>query len=312
MHLIAEQDEDLHVSAVEVYMRLLDKPKLPPILQEDEHVCSPDCDQGHGSLSDTNTHMIDDEKVICWVLGEYGSLASQSTTLRAKPQDVMSMLVKLYGSQRATDNVRALTITALAKIVAQTGTRLGPEAEELLHKASCSQNLELQQRAYELQAIVINKAADGMSAVLPADASCEDFEDHEMQQLPGLTFLNGDMLATVENAVLTSLTTVVNVLTTSLLKTVVNVVPTSLTTVVNVLPTSLTTVLIVLTTSLLKTMVNVVPTSLTTVENVLPTSLTTVLIVLTTSLLKTVVNVVPTSLTTVENVVPTSLTFLNE
>jgi hypothetical protein len=34
MRLIAEQDQDLHRSAVEVYVKLLQKPKLPQILLE--------------------------------------------------------------------------------------------------------------------------------------------------------------------------------------------------------------------------------------------------------------------------------------
>ena len=39
----------------------------------------------------------------------------------------------------------------------QSGCALTPEAEDLVHKASCSQSVELQQRAYELQAIVASQ-----------------------------------------------------------------------------------------------------------------------------------------------------------
>mmetsp|Transcript_32614 Transcript_32614/g.72040 ORF Transcript_32614/g.72040 Transcript_32614/m.72040 type:complete len:1058 (+) Transcript_32614:132-3305(+) len=161
MRLIAEQDEDLHRSAVDVYLKLLDKPKLPGILLQ----------------------------VICWVLGEYGSLATRAPQRPLSPQAVMGKLLGVLSSQKPSDAIKASIITALTKICAQTGCRLTPEAEDLVHKASSSQSVELQQRAYELQSLLTSPPSLQQS-VLPADASCEDFEAAELEQLKHLGFLD--------------------------------------------------------------------------------------------------------------------------
>ncbi|GAX83960.1 hypothetical protein CEUSTIGMA_g11384.t1 [Chlamydomonas eustigma] len=166
MHLIAEQDEDLHRSAVEAYLSLLDKPKLPERLLE----------------------------VACWVLGEYGSLAATSSQNNTQAQAVMNKLAGVVKTQKATEGVKGYILVALSKISAQSGCSLTPEAEELVVKASSSQNVELQQRSYELQSLLTSAATSAASlqqAVLPLDGSCEDIDDTEMIRISTLSFLDG-------------------------------------------------------------------------------------------------------------------------
>lgn len=110
-------------------------------------------------------------QVICWVLGEFGHMA------RRPPLAVLSRLVGITTAQKAaSDRLRGYLLTALTKLAAHTGGMgglvgqalaqreggasggvggsAGQEAAELVHKCLNSQNLELQQRAHELQALL--------------------------------------------------------------------------------------------------------------------------------------------------------------
>jgi hypothetical protein len=110
------------------------------------------------------------QQVICWVLGEYGH------TARRPPGAVLAALMGLLSARKApTDRLRASLLTALAKLAAHTGGAAGPVGQALaraargggaggggspedpaafMHACLSSQNCELQQRAYELSALL--------------------------------------------------------------------------------------------------------------------------------------------------------------
>lgn len=110
-------------------------------------------------------------QVICWVLGEYGHLAARP------PGAVLGRLMGLLAAHKTTtDRVRGALLTALAKLAAHTGGAAGPVGAALaaphgsgggasggvceaspadfVHACLSSQNLELQQRAHELTALL--------------------------------------------------------------------------------------------------------------------------------------------------------------
>eukprot|EP00199_Chlamydomonas_sp_CCMP681_P000084 CAMPEP_0119112054 /NCGR_PEP_ID=MMETSP1180-20130426/38536_1 /TAXON_ID=3052 ORGANISM="Chlamydomonas cf sp, Strain CCMP681" /NCGR_SAMPLE_ID=MMETSP1180 /ASSEMBLY_ACC=CAM_ASM_000741 /LENGTH=978 /DNA_ID=CAMNT_0007099373 /DNA_START=53 /DNA_END=2989 /DNA_ORIENTATION=+ len=166
--LVAEQDEELHRSAVQQYLKLLDAP------------------------SGTSRHIPDALlQVVVWVLGEYGSLAtSPGPGERGMPvPQLMTKLVALVTGQKSSDTVHQMLLPALAKLCVQSGCSLPPEADAWVGKASQSQNVELQQRAYELQAL-LTAPTQVQAGALPHDASCEAFETAELEDLKGLTFLD--------------------------------------------------------------------------------------------------------------------------
>ncbi|KAL0026447.1 hypothetical protein WJX79_010441 [Trebouxia sp. C0005] len=149
MRLIAEgageeddqADTELRAQAVASYLDLLDKPKLSPVLL----------------------------KVICWVLGEYGTLAEVPV------DSVIDKLAGILDTQNVTDSVRGYLITALGKLSSQAQCNLSPQAHQLLQDAANSRNLDLQQHALEVQAL-LSGAVQTRQAGLPSDASCEDLQ----------------------------------------------------------------------------------------------------------------------------------------
>eukprot|EP00850_Spirogloea_muscicola_P015675 SM000122S25782 [mRNA] locus=s122:233377:238941:- [translate_table: standard] len=159
MRLIAEgsgeEDEEadnlLRSSAVESYLKLLDEPKLP--------------------------------SVICWVLGEYGTLHGNYSV-----EDIIGRLCDVAESHSSDDVVKGMAITAITKALAfEIGAgrkhRLLPDARALLDELSASHSTDLQQRAYELQSL-LGLPPDIVSQALPPDASCEDIEvDNELHFL---------------------------------------------------------------------------------------------------------------------------------
>ncbi|CAL8463047.1 g2581 [Coccomyxa elongata] len=167
MRLIAEgagegdeaADAELRAQAATAYLQLLSKPKLPNILL----------------------------KVICWVLGEYGTLAPGGAPA------VLERLVDLAEGQALPDEVRGYLLTALAKLHAQAGLPLSPPAVQLLHDAASSHNVDLQLRALQTQALLEGPASTRQGA-LPADASCEDVDVD-----PSLPFLDGYVAAALAN-----------------------------------------------------------------------------------------------------------------
>jgi len=173
MKLIAEQDEDMHRSAVDIYTRLLDAPttKMPDLLLQ----------------------------VIVWVMGEYGHLAAANPGPRAMtPSQVMSKLVNLLNRQKAGDLTRALLIPALGKLCVQGSCGLPPEAEAFVSVASRSSDVELQQRAYELQAL-LTAPQEVQGAVLPRNQASEAYSEDELAAVEELSFLTSFVNEALQN-----------------------------------------------------------------------------------------------------------------
>ncbi|XP_021285114.1 AP-4 complex subunit epsilon [Herrania umbratica] len=172
MRLIAEgfgEDDDsadsqLRSSAVESYLRILGEPKLPSVFLQ----------------------------VICWVLGEYGTADGKfsASYITGKLCDV----AEAYSND---ETVKAYAVTALMKIyafeiAARRKVDLLPECHSLMEELLASHSTDLQQRAYELQA-VIGLDAHAVECIMPSDASCEDIEVDK-----GLSFLNGYVEESIE------------------------------------------------------------------------------------------------------------------
>ncbi|OMO93679.1 hypothetical protein COLO4_16747 [Corchorus olitorius] len=172
MRLIAEgfgEDDDsadtqLRSSAVESYLRILGEPKLPSVFLQ----------------------------VICWVLGEYGTADGKfsASYITGKLCDV----AEAYSND---ETVKAYAVTALMKIYAfeiAAGRKIDmlPECQSLIEELLASHSTDLQQRAYELQA-VIGLEARAVECIMPSDASCEDIEVDK-----SLSFLNGYVQEAIE------------------------------------------------------------------------------------------------------------------
>ncbi|MFQ6664422.1 hypothetical protein Gotur_031545 [Gossypium turneri] len=172
MRLIAEgfgEDDDtadsqLRSSAVESYLHILGEPKLPSVFLQ----------------------------VICWVLGEYGTADGKysASYITGKLCDV----AEAYSND---ETVKAYAVTALMKIYAfeiAAGRKVDmlPECHSLMEEFLASHSTDLQQRAYELQA-VIGLDAHAVESILPSDASCEDIEVDK-----ALSFLNGYIQESIE------------------------------------------------------------------------------------------------------------------
>uniref|UniRef100_A0A803MK26 Clathrin/coatomer adaptor adaptin-like N-terminal domain-containing protein n=1 Tax=Chenopodium quinoa TaxID=63459 RepID=A0A803MK26_CHEQI len=173
MRLIAEgfgeeddtADGQLRLSAVESYLRIIGEPKLPSAFLQ----------------------------VICWVLGEYGIAYGKYSA-----SYITGKLCDVAEAYSTDDTVKAYALTALMKIYAfekAAGRKVDmlPECQSLIEELSASHSTDLQQRAYELQA-VIGLDSQAIETILPFDASCEDIEVDK-----SLSFLNGYVQKSLEN-----------------------------------------------------------------------------------------------------------------
>ncbi|CAL0313224.1 unnamed protein product [Lupinus luteus] len=165
MRLIAEgfgEDDDaaaysqLRSSAVESYLRIIGEPKLPSVFLQ----------------------------VICWVLGEYGIADGKYSA-----SYITGKLCDMAESYSNDETVKAYAISALLKIYAfeiAAGRKVDmlPECQSLVEELLASHSTDLQQRAYELQAL-IGLDAPAVEKIMPQDASCEDIEVDK-----NLSFLN--------------------------------------------------------------------------------------------------------------------------
>ncbi|KAI5077093.1 hypothetical protein GOP47_0006917 [Adiantum capillus-veneris] len=155
MRLIAEgageEDEDadsqLRSSAVESYLQILGEPKLPSILLQ----------------------------VICWVLGEYGTADRTHSAVY-----IIGKLCDVAEAHPGDDFVKGYAISAITKIcsfeiTAGRKVHLIPECQAFVDELSASHSTDLQQRAYELQALLAFDS-NVVSTILPFHASCEDIE----------------------------------------------------------------------------------------------------------------------------------------
>ncbi|KAH7834765.1 hypothetical protein Vadar_019502 [Vaccinium darrowii] len=172
MRLIAEgfgEDDDtadsqLRSSAVESYLRIIGEPKLPSAFLQ----------------------------VICWVLGEYGTADGKYSA-----SYITGKLCDVAESHSSDDTVKAYAVAALMKIYAfeiAAGRKVDllPECQSLIEELSASHSTDLQQRAYELQA-VISLDARAVESIMPLDASCEDIEIDK-----SLSFLNSFVQQSLE------------------------------------------------------------------------------------------------------------------
>eukprot|EP01039_Chlorochromonas_danica_P004528 gene4528-4966_t len=137
--LANEKDDELRKEAVENFLTLVDRSKLPAILTE----------------------------TLAWVLGEYGYLAS--STSKEVIMDKLCYLIHI-SSEAST---KATLVTALSKLIAQHGSCPG-KVLQTISFFSQSRALDLQQRCVEVLALLRHPAI--MVEVLPIDASCEDID----------------------------------------------------------------------------------------------------------------------------------------
>ncbi|URE24712.1 AP-4 complex subunit [Musa troglodytarum] len=155
MRLIAEgfgeddegADSQLRSSAVNSYLRILGEPKLPSLFLQ----------------------------VICWVLGEYGTADGKYSA-----SYIIGKLCDVTEAHLCNDTVKAYAISAIMKICAfeiAAGRKVEmlPECQSLIDELSASHSTDLQQRAYELQALLCLHS-QAVESVIPLDASCEDIE----------------------------------------------------------------------------------------------------------------------------------------
>ncbi|KAK7406999.1 hypothetical protein VNO78_08637 [Psophocarpus tetragonolobus] len=172
IRLIAEgfgEDDDaaysqLRSSAVESYLRIIGEPKLPSVFLQ----------------------------VICWVLGEYGTADGKYSA-----SYISGKLCDIAEAYSNDENVKAYAISALMKIYAfeaAAGRRVDilPECQSLIEELLASHSTDLQQRAYELQALT-RLDAQAIETIMPHDASCEDIEVDK-----NLSFLNGYVQQSLE------------------------------------------------------------------------------------------------------------------
>ena len=131
-------------------------------------------------------------QVICWVLGEYGTADGKysASYITGKLCDV----AEAYSND---ETVKAYATTALMKIyafeiAARRKVDMLPECHSLMEEFLASHSTDLQQRAYELQA-VIGLDAHAVESILPSDASCEDIEVDK-----ALSFLNDYIQESIE------------------------------------------------------------------------------------------------------------------
>ncbi|KAH7428459.1 hypothetical protein KP509_09G002800 [Ceratopteris richardii] len=172
MRLIAEgageEDEDadseLRSSAVESYLQILVEPKLPSLLLQ----------------------------VICWVLGEYGTADGTHSAAY-----IIERLCDVAEAHPGDDVVKGYAISAITKvcsfeIAAGKKVHLIPECQAFIDELSASHSTDLQQRAYELQALFAFDSSV-VGAVLPFDGSADDIEVD--QSLPFLNHYVKSMLS---------------------------------------------------------------------------------------------------------------------
>ena len=135
----ANKDDELRADAVENFLDLMNRPKIPDILSQS----------------------------IAWVLGEYGYLSTSSNK-----EKIMHNLCDL--SNRCNDVItKAQIVSAIMKLVAQNGSCPNKVMQFMIaNKRSVS--TELQQRFIEF--CVLLNYSNTMVDVLPVDASCEDIE----------------------------------------------------------------------------------------------------------------------------------------
>ncbi|KAK7386856.1 hypothetical protein VNO78_27194 [Psophocarpus tetragonolobus] len=160
----ATADSQLRSSAVESYLRIIGEPKLPSAFLQ----------------------------VICWVLGEYGTADGKYSA-----SYITGKLCDIAEAYSNDETVKAYAISALTKVYAfeiAAGRKVDmlSECQSFVEELLASSSTDLQQRAYELQAL-IGLDAQAVETIIPQDASCEDIEVDK-----NLSFLNGYVQQSLE------------------------------------------------------------------------------------------------------------------
>ncbi|KAK1306689.1 AP-4 complex subunit epsilon [Acorus calamus] len=139
--------------------------------------------------------------VICWVLGEYGTAdgkysAAYITGKLCDVAEAHSNDSTVKGQGVGTDNVDSKEVEGwVEEVEINIVGRVPPYTEvcqSLIDELSASHSTDLQQRAYELQAL-LGLDAHSVENILPSDASCEDIEVDK-----SLSFLNSFVQQSLE------------------------------------------------------------------------------------------------------------------
>lgn len=165
---LTAKNNELRCEAVEHFLDLLEKPKLPAILAQ----------------------------TTAWVLGEYGylSISCSKEVIMERLSQLITQSSGLYGviNCRVDNETKAQVITAISKLIAQSGTCPGRVLQVITLYAQ-SRSLDVQQRCLEVLAL-LKSGSEIMADVLPVDASCEDIQVDER-----LSFLDGLVQEAIQN-----------------------------------------------------------------------------------------------------------------
>eukprot|EP00210_Caulerpa_lentillifera_P001535 g1473.t1 len=162
LHLISEQDTELHKFTVQLSLKFLMKRKSSKNLLQ----------------------------VVCWILGEYGSLVNQLLEQKMSAIEVQEALCELMRCSNQDNVVQGYILSALGKLSARTQGKLSRDAEELIENCLFSRSSDLQQRALEIQSFINNGNGTLLSTVLPYGGTSENLEAI-YTQIETLSFLDG-------------------------------------------------------------------------------------------------------------------------
>jgi len=170
LQLISEQDSELHKSVLELCLKLLSKQKVPKNLLQ----------------------------VICWVLGEYGTLLDRVPEQDWNSMEIQESLCELMQSSNQDGVVQGYVLSAVSKLSARTQGKLSRDAEDLIRKSLSSKSTDLQQRALEIQSFINNSPKQLLGTVIPSGGASEDLEGF-YPQIESLSFLDGFVQAALVN-----------------------------------------------------------------------------------------------------------------
>eukprot|EP00210_Caulerpa_lentillifera_P007077 g6770.t1 len=161
LQLISEQDTELHKSVLQLSLKILGKQKLPKNLLQ----------------------------VVCWVLGEYGSLIDRIPETNMNSMEIQESLCELMLTSNQDSIIQGYILAALGKLSARMQGKLSRDAEDLVRKSMSSKSTDLQQRALEIQSFVENNPGQLIGKVMPYGGASEDLEAF-YSQIESLSFLN--------------------------------------------------------------------------------------------------------------------------
>jgi AP-4 complex subunit epsilon-1 len=139
MRLIAEgtgdavADELSRKSAVNAYVKLFKRPKLPLVLLQ----------------------------VMVWVIGEFGELSGKSS------EELMDLLIDAVDTQMEGNAIETLALSAIAKIATRSGGSLSAKALRAVERNTSSKSITKQQRANEIMALMAESPSVRTSVLAP-------------------------------------------------------------------------------------------------------------------------------------------------